>query len=145
MSMRAFLVHALVAVSLVYGCASSAAPAPRTDADTDARAEPGDAAPFIELGASKLLTANVQYRLRGADLVVISHGAGMRSVLIDDDPDKEDHVFFIDLEVVAGGKTERLEVTSRQPATWGGYRFVADPDGFTWGRTEGAIVVERVR
>ena len=102
-----------------------------------------DAGATLRLGVSQLLTKDVPYQLAGTDVVVINRGAGMQTVLVDGDPNKENHVFFVKLEVMAGGRKETIEPTSKEPAVWSGYRFRADAEGYTWGKSDGAVIVER--
>lgn len=67
----------------------------------------------------------------------------MSSVLVDGDPDREDHVLTIHLELRGQGAPETFDVTSSVPHTTHGLRFSADPLGFQWGKADGAVMVER--
>ena len=128
--------HCMLAASLVLGCSRSKAPVTSADAAiaTDA----------IPLGTSKLLVVNQAYAVTGTDLVVTNRGASMRSVLVDGDPNKEDHVFVVRVEVTSsGGAAQTLEL-AREPKLLHGYSFTADPEGFVFGREDGAVRVERV-
>lgn len=97
----------------------------------------------ITLGTSKLLVANTAYTVAGTDVVVTNRGASMRSVLVGNDPNKEDHVFAIRLDVAAKGETKSIELVGNDAQVVCGYRFTGDPQGFVFGREDGAIVVER--
>jgi hypothetical protein len=97
----------------------------------------------VSLGKSQLLHKDVRYAVSGADLVVVNRGASMATVLVDGDPNKEDHVLSVQLEVTSSGKTETVTATSEKSAVAAGYRFTADPLGYEWGKPDAAIVVER--
>lgn len=97
----------------------------------------------IPVGTSQLLVPNTPYAVSGTDLVVTNRGASMRSVTVGGDPNKEDHVFAIRLDVAAGGETQSFELVGAEPHTWHGWRFTADPKGFVFGREDGAVLIEK--
>ncbi len=95
------------------------------------------------LGESRLLVADVRYAVADTGLSVVNRGAGARTVAHEGNLDQEDHVVFAKLEVSAGGETATLDVDSREPREWKGYRFSIDPLDFTWGKRDVRVVVER--
>lgn len=130
-----FVLALALAFNCVMGCSKSSTPVAGDDAATRVEA--------LELGKAKLLDKDVRHPIAGTNWMVTNRRAAMASVLVDGDPNKENHVLSVTLELEHDGTSRRIELTEGQPQVVDGLRFSVSSLGFDFGRSAASVLVER--